>query len=128
MYKQEAHEIAEELKKWKSRKYPLITAIITLANQVEELKKQIEKCAQREKEILGDQEYTERQKNIAMQNRLISIAKGCKSVKRLADDADHDDDCWERDSVLFQIYSIITGKHNWPEAMPYEPVKEDSNG
>ncbi len=54
MYKQEAHEIAEELKKWKSRKYPLITAIITLANQVEELKKQIEKCAQREKEILGD--------------------------------------------------------------------------
>ena len=76
MYKQEAHEIAEELKKWKSKKYPLITAIITLANQVEELKKQIEKCAQREKEILGDQEYTERQKNIAMQNRLISIAKG----------------------------------------------------
>ena len=31
----------------------------------------------------------------------------------------NDEYCWARDSVLSSIYSIATGEHNWPEAMPY---------
>jgi len=62
----------------------------------------------------------------AMKRRLVSIAQGCKSVTQMADEVDHDDECRHRDDTLFGIYNIAVGKHNWPKAMPYEPItKED---
>lgn len=61
----------------------------------------------------------------AMRNRLISIVKGCKSVVNLPDGKDHDENCFDRDLVLSGIYSIAIGNHNWPEAMPYDPITED---
>lgn len=62
----------------------------------------------------------------AMKRRLISIAKGCRSIeKRLEYIDSHDDMCFDRDMVLIQIYQIVTGKWNWPEAMPYDPVTEE---
>lgn len=64
---------------------------------------------------------------MAMRARLISIARGCKSIEELPDGVLHDDNCMERDLNLTQIYQIATGADNgnWPEAMPYEPLTEE---
>jgi len=63
----------------------------------------------------------------AMRNRLISIAKGCIHIEQLNDrnKCDEHEGCFERDLVLRSIYEIATGKHNWPEARPYDPVTEE---
>ncbi len=61
----------------------------------------------------------------AMKQRLVSIAKGCKSVEELKGEDEHDEHCIERDMILSEIYSIAVGKHNWPKAMPYDPITAD---
>lgn len=62
----------------------------------------------------------------AMKRRLVSIAQGCRSIEGISNKCDHDDDCLYRGGTLTAIYNIAVGKHNWPKAMPYEPItKED---
>jgi len=77
--------------------------------------------------VILDDRITELEaQNIAMKNRFISIAKGCRSVKELPDTIDHDEDCRNRDGVISQIYHIVICEIPI-ERCPYEPLVEASN-